>query len=163
MNKRHLLPWALLLSLAVNVFLLSAFLARPDHPMPPPPRNPISMLESMAERLPPADGAILRAAIAAETQKSGQLPDDRPPGPGRLQTAMAADPFDAEKFRQEAQAMNNERLAVSEAMTRIFLDALPRMSAEGRRRVADFRPPPPPQRKEMMDRQKMPGGAGFAQ
>jgi hypothetical protein len=150
MSGYRFLPWLLLASLAANIFLLSALLTRPGHMgPPPPPRGPLGMIEAMAEGLEAADADILRAALAAEIQRTGQLPADRPPGPGRLQTIMASDPFDAQQFQQEADAMQADRNAMSAALTRIMLDALPRISPQGRQKMAAFRPGPPPK-----DRQK---------
>jgi len=139
MTMRRAFPWLLMLSVAANVFMVALLVARPHHPPPHPPRGPLGMIEEMSERLPAADSALLRQALAHEIQRLGTLPQDVPPGPGRLQALMGANPFDPVRFRQEAEAIQAERNAMSESLTRIFLEALPAMSAEGRRKVADFR------------------------
>lgn len=136
MNNKLL--WILTLSLAANVFfgtVIGLHLLR-DPKGPPKPER---LLERLAGALPPDDARILRDAMerhgVEEPADEGFEPRER------LRQVLLAEPFDLAAFRQ----VHAELKASHERIGRIgdvMADAVPRMSPEGRRRLAEFGPPP---------------------
>jgi|AGTN01.1.fsa_nt_gi hypothetical protein len=137
--------WLLVASLALNVFLGVTLGMRAFH-APPPPR-PERAIEEMARSLPAADAQILRDALNTHRGVlEGEEDDDPRQYHERMRRILLAEPFDAEAFRQMASEFHARRERVGSVLGEILADALPRMSPEGRKAMADFRPPPPPRR-----------------
>lgn len=141
MNKKVL--WILMLSLAANVFfgvmVGSHFFRGPKGPPP----QPAGLLEEMANVLTPTDAAILRGAMETHRNDLTEPPDARFHQHDRMRQVLLAEPFDVEAFRR----INSEFHARHERMGRVIgevlSDAVPKMSPDGRKRLAEFRPPPP--------------------
>ena len=135
--------WALPLSLAVNVFLLTVIGVHEWH-RPHGPPGPRHMMEDIARNLPEADAAILRQAFAAEPLLQ------REPGRGdhdpmsSVRAAMRSEPFDPEALKAAFAALHENRGGFDQALERALLAAATAMSPEGRRRLADHRGPPGP-------------------
>jgi hypothetical protein len=127
MNKKVL--WILMLSLAANVFFgvmvgSQAFRG----PKGPPPR-PERILEEMAATLPSADAAILPDAPFRQHE--------------RFRQALLAEPFDVEEFRRINDEFHARRERMGRIIDAVLSEAVPKISPEGRRRLAEFRPPRP--------------------
>ena len=138
--------WLLPASFALNVFLGAALLVhalRPDFGPPPPPPPPGKLVEKIAATLPPADAEILRQAFATLPEREG-----RPRGPEefhrRLREALLAPNFDAEALRHSLAEGRAERDRFDLALEHALITAATAMSVEGRRKLADWRPPGPP-------------------
>ncbi|MGE5517209.1 MAG: periplasmic heavy metal sensor [Bacteroidota bacterium] len=132
--------WLLVASLALNVFLgVSAgtrFLREPKGP----PR-PEGMILEMAEALPEADARILRQALDARRDElsPGEDPKKRF---DEMRAVLRAEPFDPEAFERVSSEFRAKHERGGRIIGEILMDALPRMSPEGRKALAD-RPPPP--------------------
>lgn len=140
--------WLLVASLALNVYFGAVvgthFFRDPRGPGPGPgPGRPGMMILDMAGSLPEPDARILRQAY--EAHKS-QFPDEpgQPRGFERMREILAADPFDLEAFLKEESEFRANRAREGAVIGTILAEALPKMSDEGRKRLADHRPPPPP-------------------
>lgn len=134
--------WLLVASLAGNVFfgvMTGTHFFRP----PPGPPRPERMIEEMAETLPAADARILRETLDA---KRGVLTEegDRPQEfRERVRQILLTEPFDPEAFKRLISEFHARRERTAVVLNDILAEALPRMSLEGRKTLADFRPPPP--------------------
>lgn len=143
--------WLLILSFGVNVFL-ATLIGVHLFGGPPPmgrPLRPADVIEEMARNLPAADGQILKQA--AEPYRAELERDDRPDERGFavVDRALRADPFDPDAFRRALETQTQAHQRIGLVIDRVLLDAVPRFSAEGRRRMAEHRPPgrpegPPP-------------------
>lgn len=135
--------WLLVASLAVNVFLgatVGTHLLR--EPKGPP--RPGQMLEDMAGALPPADAQILRQAMEVHREELRPEDDNPQQQHEKMRRILAADPFDLDAFKQFTSEFRARRDRVGETIGNVLADALPRMSREGRKRLADMPPPGPP-------------------
>lgn len=140
--------WVLPVSLLLNVFLAGvvAALALPmafGPPRPPHgPPDPMHMAERMAETLPPADAELLRKAFAA---RAGMIRDSKATMdafPDRLRAAMGAEPFAIDTLAAVFADGRAARTEMEDAMSAAVLDAVGRMSPEGRHRLAMWQPGP---------------------
>lgn len=138
MNKK--LYWFLTLSLACNVFLGALVGTHLAHgPKGGPPR-PERILDDMVQVLPPADAGILRTAIEAHR---GELVGEVEPPFQKLRQVLSTEPFDLDAFKKVESEFRAKRELVGAVIGQVMVEALPKMSAEGRKRLAEFRPPPP--------------------
>lgn len=141
MNKKLL--WLLLASLAANVFLgvvVGIHLSR--GPKGPPPR-PERILDEMADILPAEDARILRAAMEAHRNDFIEPRDEPRRHHEQMRQALVAEPFDVEAFRRATSDFRAKRERMGAHIDDVLIDALPKISPEGRKRLAEFRPPPP--------------------
>jgi uncharacterized membrane protein len=165
--KPLLLPgWTLPVSLFLNIFLLAAFLAhytpwliegRANFGPPPPP--PIErIIEEIATTLPPADAALLRSAFARQeaTLKTGF--DQKHALPTRIRTLLLAPQIDLPALRMIFADDRAAQIKIETAVQAIAEEVLPRLSEQGRKQLALFRPHHPPHGPPM-DGPPM-GGAG---
>lgn len=133
--------WLLVASLALNVFLgvsLGTHFFR--GPKGPPPR-PEGMLLDMAEALPEADARILRQAL--EARRSELSTDENPKGRfDEMRAVLSAEPFDPKAFERVSSEFRAKHERNARIIQEILTEAVPRMSPEGRKALAN-RPPPP--------------------
>jgi len=142
MNFRHLRTWLLVASLAANGFLAGMLLTpHPQKPFGPPP--PDGLLNHMASVLSEQDARILRQ-VAKEQGLTGQPPDDFEDFHRRANEMMRQESFDAAAFAQLVDEFAVKREKAGDLIGRMLVHALPQMSLEGRRAIADLRPPGPP-------------------
>ncbi|CUW40722.1 conserved protein of unknown function(containing Heavy-metal resistance protein domain,13-137) [Magnetospirillum sp. XM-1] len=148
MGRDFLSRWALPVSLALNVFLATVLVMREPGPPPRPPGggppSPLHIAERLAADLPPADAAILRAAIARRAQEVEYRNGIWTGLPARIGTALAAPDFDAESLRAILAEGRQAHAAMDDAVAEVIMEAASGMSAEGRHAVARWRPPHPP-------------------
>ncbi len=141
MNKKLL--WLLLASLAANVFLgVTVGMHFSRGPKGPPPR-PERLLEEMADVLPPEDARVLRAAMEAHRTDFSESRDEPRRHHEQIRLALMAEPFDVEAFRRASSEFRAKRERMGDRLDVVLIEALPKMSPEGRKRLAEFRPPPP--------------------
>lgn len=133
--------WLLIASLALNVFLGAAMGTHFFRGPKPPPR-PGTIILDMAEALPEADARILRQAYDA--RRSELEVDNSRRGFEEMHQALSAEPFDPAAFLQVTGEFRARQDHMHRVTSEILADALPRLSPEGRKRLAEFRPPPPP-------------------
>lgn len=158
MTMQITLPrWVLPASLLLNVFFAGVIvaLALPMLFGPPPrpphgPHDPLAMADRMAETLPPADAAILRAAFAQQTDALRAAHRQMESFPDRVRDALDAEPFRIDALAAVFADGRATRVAIEDAISASILDAAATMSPDGRHRLADWRPggpgrlPPPP-------------------
>lgn len=136
--RRRWMPVALIGSLGLNLFLGGFLLARPHHHGGPP--SPEHFVERMAATLPDADAAILRRSVANHRDDLAADHKRREEFPQRIQTILSAEPFDpkalAALFAEHDRAEQDSR----ETLQKALIEATTAMSAEGRHRLANFRP-----------------------
>jgi Predicted integral membrane protein len=142
--------WVLPASLLLNVFCAGVIVAlalpmlsgpphRPPHG-PHEPRDPLAMAEHMAETLPAADAAILRAAFAHHTDALRAAHRQMDSFPDRVRDALDAEPFRIDALAAVFADGRAARVAMEEAISGAILDAAATMSPEGRHRLAAWRP-----------------------
>lgn len=142
MTFRHLRTWLLVASLAANGFLAGMLLTpHPDKPFGPPP--PDGLLNHMTSVLSEHDAHILRQ-VAKEQGLTDQPPDDFDDFHRRANDMMHQEHFDAAAFAQLVDEFAAKRQQAGDLIGRMLVHALPQMSLEGRRAIADLRPPRPP-------------------
>ncbi|MGE4280254.1 MAG: periplasmic heavy metal sensor [Magnetospirillum sp.] len=142
MNFRHLRTWLLVVSLAANGFLAGMLLApHPDKPFGPPP--PDGLLNHMASVLSADDARILRK-VATEQGVDQHEPEDFEEFHRRANAMMRQEHFDAQGFANLVDEFAAKRQKAGDLIGRMLVHALPQMSLEGRRAIADLRPPGPP-------------------
>jgi hypothetical protein len=143
-NPIHALAIGLGLSVAINLigvgFLLSFVLFRP----PPPPPGPFGehMLERLARRLPPEDGAKLLALIAKGHTAEKAAEQEMTTASQALREAILADPYDPAKAAAAGAAIHKAAMAIGADYQATILTAAGEMSATGRKALADILPPP---------------------
>lgn len=142
MNFRHLRTWLLVASLAANGFLAGMLLT--PHPgktfgLP----QPNGLLDHMTSVLSAEDARILRR-VAAEQGVDQHQPEDFEEFKRRATGMMRQENFDADGFAKLVDDFAAKRQQAGDLIGRMLVHALPQMSLEGRRAIADLRPPPPP-------------------
>lgn len=172
MTMQITLPrWLLPVSILINLFLAGAVvaLALPMLSGPPPrppfgahgptgpggprgpdgpdrpgkPHGPLAMVERMAESLPPADAAILREAVASRSEAMQAADKEMRSFPDRLRDALDNEPFQIDVLKSVFTEGRAARMAMEDALSTSIVEATQRMSAEGRHRLADWRPDRP--------------------
>lgn len=138
--KRFLFPAALALNAFLAVVLVMV-LTR-DGPPPPPP-SPGAMAERMADGLPAADAAILREAFAAHAPDMGEVDADMRNMHDRIRAILLAPEFDEAALRAVFADGRAARGRMDSSFEAAFIDAVKRISAEGRRKLSRWEPPPP--------------------
>jgi len=139
------------LSLALNLFLLAfvagqrwrahrlellAVQSGPGLMLSPDPEGALARLEAV---LSPADAAILRAAVA---ERLGPLLDARRgfvAAIARARAEVARDPVNPAALQDAIAEARRERQRFGPLLEALLLEAVPRMSPQGRRVLAQFR------------------------
>lgn len=146
-NPIHALAAGLGLSVALNLvgvgFLLSFLLFRPA----PPPTGPVGeqMLERLARRLPPEDGAKLLAVVATGQIKEKATEQELAAAARALREALLADPYDPARAAAAGNAAHKAAMAIGIDYQAAILAAAGDMSPAGRKALADILPPSPAQ------------------
>ena len=135
--------YLLLLSLALNLGLGAAFVAMHWHQ----PSGPSSSMERRWARIPnprmlagtleEADRKILLEVVETHRGKLGE--HFRPLGGARreLADALRAEPFDPSAMQAAFERMRDSESGTAQAMHAFMLDLATRVSADGRKRIAD--------------------------
>lgn len=167
MNRDRLIQTALLASVGLNLFLLGTMVPRWLGPKPPfgdkmvmmgpdgpgGPGGPLFAMHRMMDDLPEADAKILKEHFGSDMEKmmdKAKLFRDRI---DRLRDLMRADPFDPVALRTELESTAADRQTMEKAQTDRIIEVLGKLSPEGRRRLAEMRPP-----RMMINERRMHGG-----
>lgn len=143
-RPRRWMPIALIVSLAANMFLGGLILSHLGRFGPPPgPPGPERFIEHLAATLPPDDAALLRRALDANRDTLAAEHRLRETMPERIRTALLAEPFDAGALVAVFTDNDGRERELRQRVQRALADAAAAMSPEGRRRMAEFRPPRP--------------------
>lgn len=146
------MPVALMLSLAVNMFFAGLAVSHVGRRPPPPhgPPGPEGFILRLAETLPPDDAALLHRALDANRPTIRAEHEVRESFPQRLRIALLAEPFDPKALIAVFEDTDRQEHALRQRVQASLAEAAAAMSPEGRRRMAEFRPPrhgppgPPP-------------------
>lgn len=155
MNRDRLIQTALLASVGLNLFLLGTMVPRWLGPKPPHgdkmvmmgpdgpggPGGPLFAMHRMMDDLPEADAKILKEHFGSDMEKLMEKAKSFRGRIDRLRDLMRADPFDAAALRAELDSVAADRLTMEKAQTDRIIEVLGKLSPEGRRRLADMRPP----------------------
>jgi len=155
MNRDRLIQTALLASVGLNLFLLGTMVPRWLGPKPPHgdkmvmmgpdgpggPGGPLFAMHRMMDDLPEADAKILKEHFGSDMEKLMEKAKSFRGRIDRLRDLMRADPFDAAALRAELDSVAADRLTMENAQTDRIIEVLGKLSPEGRRRLADMRPP----------------------
>ncbi len=134
--------WLLLLSLALNIGVVTALVAHhlhghERHGSAERRWSRIPDSRQLARALEDADRRILRELLDSHREQIGG--QYRPLGHARRDVAQAlrAEPFDPDALNRAFARMRGSEDAMGEAMQAFMLDLATRISADGRQRIAD--------------------------
>jgi Spy/CpxP family protein refolding chaperone len=167
MNRDRLIQTALLVSVGLNLFLLGTMVPRWLGPKPPfgdkmvmmgpdgpgGPGGPLFAMHRMMDDLPEADAKILKEHFGSDMEKMMEKAKSFRDRIDRLRDLMRADPFDPVALRTELESVAGDRQAMDKAQTDRIIEVLGKLSPEGRRRLAEMRPP-----RMMINERRMHGG-----
>jgi uncharacterized membrane protein len=137
-------------SLALNLFF-AAFIAaqhawphRPPDPSTTPAAqeaaSPMAMFERLLRALPAGDAAMLRMAFAARRDELAARHRDYAVALAAARIEIERTPLDPVKLRGAIEAARDARHALGPVFEEILMTALPQMSEDGRKILADYRP-----------------------
>ena len=135
--------WLLLGSLALNLFFIAfaiALAVRPPAPAPAWDRDVFVRVERIAETLPAADAAILRAQIAANRGGIEAAQAKHRSAQDIIRETLRAEPFDAEALRAAMANTRTARQAFDQTIQSVFAGSAAQMSQAGRQALADWPP-----------------------
>lgn len=167
MTRDRLIQTALLASVGLNLFLLGTMVPRWLGPKPPfgdkmvmmgpdgpgGPGGPLFAMHRMMDDLPEADAKILKEHFGSDMEKMMEKAKSFRDRIDRLRDLMRADPFDPAALRTELESAAADRQAMEKAQTDRIIEVLGKLSPEGRRRLAEMRPP-----RMMINERRMHGG-----
>src|SRR5271168_4464560 len=136
----QLLRWALLVSLALNLFFigLAATQAVRSGIEAPGHFKPGLRLDAMVDTLPAADGAKLRHALDAEMDKVAAANAAYRKAQDAARQALSTEPFDRLAFETALADIRGRREELQKAWQAVVVKAAPDMSADGRRRLGEW-------------------------
>jgi uncharacterized membrane protein len=135
-----MLGGALLCSVALNLFLGGMLISRikSAHQAGAEPKIE-RMIERMAASVSESDGQVLRTVFRSHqaeiAQRVAALRDARE----EARKAFGAEPFNETGLEAAFAQQRQRRQAVHEAIHGVLVEAAPRLSAEGRRKLGDWR------------------------
>lgn len=167
MTRDRLIQTALLASVGLNLFLLGTMVPRWLGPKPPfadkmvmmgpdgpgGPGGPLFAMHRMMDDLPEADAKILKEHFGSDMEKMMEKAKSFRDRIDRLRDLMRADPFDSVALRTELESAAADRQTMEKAQTDRIIEVLGKLSPEGRRRLAEMRPP-----RMMINERRMHGG-----
>lgn len=142
--RRRWMPVALLASLGINMFLVGFLSGRRPPPwLPPgPPPGPERLIEEISAVLPPDDAALLRRTLDANRDRMAADRNRRMAFRDRVEDALRAEPFDPAALEAVFDEEDERERQSWAGFRKILIETAGAMSAEGRRRMAMFRPGP---------------------
>jgi uncharacterized membrane protein len=136
--------WALPLSLALNVFLVTVVVVRPSLNHRPGPPDAQEIAQHIAATLPPADGAILLAVAAAHKAEFERSHAARHTIPGKIKAVLERPQLDLTALRTVFAENRDASIALDDALAATIEEVVTRISPEGRAKLAQWQPPRPP-------------------
>jgi len=140
--------WLLLGSLALNLFFIGIALAmtvRPTSAPTPTTWDPdvFVRMERIAQTLPAADAAVLRAQIDSSRSAVANAQSTWQGDRDSIRDTLRKEPFDAATLRSVMARTRADRQSYDQALQNLFAEAASKMSHEGRLALANW----PPNRK----------------
>ncbi|MFO0997330.1 MAG: periplasmic heavy metal sensor [Alphaproteobacteria bacterium] len=138
--QRIPIKYVLAVSLAVNAALGGVLVAWSVESGHRPKEFRIeATMERVAAGLPKADGEKLMAVVHANEEELLARRTVLHAAQDAVRAAIAAEPFDPAVLTQAFEHSRAARQAMGEAVENIIVSAAPTMSAEGRKRLSDWR------------------------
>ena len=157
MNRDRLIKTALMASVGLNLFLVGVMVphllgGHPPHgdrmlagpeglDGPGGPGGPLFAMRRMADELPEADAKILKEHFGAGLEQFADRAKSFRNRIDRVRDLVRADPFDPAALRAELESAADDRKGTEKAQIDAIIDILGKLSPEGRRRLAEMRPP----------------------
>jgi len=146
--------WWPALSLAVNIFFVTVLVVHwlGGPPGPPPrggpggpggPPSPLSVIEWIARDLSEADRQALHQAVAEQGITNASRPPSFEKLLERIRQTLRAEPFDPAALAAVLKDGLDVRDVFDQAVSRAIVAGASAISPEGRRKLADWRPPRP--------------------
>ncbi len=130
---------ALLLSVAINLFLGGMLVSRlRPHQGGAEPRIE-RIIERMAASLPDADARTLRQVYGTHQVQFDQAVADLQRSRDEVRNAMGANPFDQQALQSAFARQRQRRQAVHEAIHGVLTEAASQLSPEGRHKLGEWR------------------------
>jgi uncharacterized membrane protein len=145
-GRRGPLFWLALGSIGLNLFLIGGLIGISGHwpGRHPPPSGQEHMIEQMASILPAPDAAILRTSFASRHDRFEAAQKDLHGAMDRVRTVAAATPLDPDALRAAIEEASRKRMAIGTIVGETMVEAITRMSPEGRVLVTRRPPDAPP-------------------
>lgn len=136
-----------LVSLALNLFFIGiggALIVRTYTSSPPVAapidRSAAARIDRLAATLPPADAEKLRAEFRTQAAKVEPAREAYRHAQDTARAVLRTEPFDAAALRNAMRDTRAARVVLDEALNEVIATAATQMSAEGRRKLADWPP-----------------------
>ena len=149
-GESRFVRWALLISLAVNLFFVGTIGAlairsyvASECPVPQSRRGAEARIDRIAATLPAADAAMLRAKFEAERSTAEAAREAYDRSLEQVRTALRAEPFDGSALTAAMADARSQRGALDQVLHDVIAASAAQMSPEGRSRLADWTPPHP--------------------
>jgi uncharacterized membrane protein len=123
----------LVMSLAINVFFVSAVIARAlgDKTQADTAAEP--SMRRMIERLPEADAKLVREALALKRTQLAEARASYRRSLAQIDTLLTQEPVDKAALESAVRRAGAARVTVTQLRTDIYSNVLPRLSKEGRK------------------------------
>ncbi|MEC4592896.1 MULTISPECIES: periplasmic heavy metal sensor [Nitrospirillum] len=136
----------LIASVGVNLFLAGTFVPHLlRHHEVGPERGPAPGLNyrprPLSDILPPADAELLQKAMAPDRADFQALEKQARESWAEIQPLLAAEPFDTQAFAAALRKVADSRRAFEASRQSALVDALSRMSPEGRKKLSEMKAP----------------------
>jgi uncharacterized membrane protein len=144
------LRWIILVSLAINLFLIGVvaapFFGRGPMMGPPPPPPPEFMVERLARDLPPKDAATLRAIFADVKDGFGKSHEAEKKAFRQLADILRQDKPDLQAMQHAFEEIQTSGQTMHQGMARALQRVATELPLDSRRKIAAFmeRGPMPP-------------------
>jgi uncharacterized membrane protein len=140
--------WLLLGSLALNLFFIGVVLAMAVRPAPAPTPSTwdpdvFVRMERIAQTLPAADAATLRAQVEASRPTVMNAQNTWQNDRETIRETLRSEPFDAAALLSVMARTRTDRQTYDQVLQNLFAEAASKMSHEGRLALANW----PPNRK----------------
>jgi uncharacterized membrane protein len=141
--------WALLISLAINLFFVGAIGALTVRSYltgecTQSRRSAEARIDRIAATLPAADAAILHAKFESERSSAEAAREAYDRSLEQVRNALRAEPFDGSALAAAMADARSQRVALDQVLHEIIAASAAQMSPEGRGQLADWTPPPHP-------------------
>jgi uncharacterized membrane protein len=146
-TRGRLLILALVLSLALNLFVASRFLAHvvmgPFGPPPPEIALP-HLVEELAGRLPVADAALVRRVFGAHAAEISERSRAVGRAHDHIRKTLDQEPFDPNALNAALDEVRDTELGLHGAVQATIAEIAPQLSAGARHSLAAWAPGGPP-------------------
>lgn len=145
-RRRWLLPTALVVSVAANLFLGSILVGQFTHQRTQSELGVFQSFRRFTETMPKETREIVRESFVARRadmrKQRGELREAR----AAVRAALGADPYDRKAAEGAFERLRQANEALSQSAQEALIEAAAKLPPDQRRRIAEVREPPRPQR-----------------